>query len=172
MGGISEFNQLISQKIRELIPVQTAWATAKEVDWDKKTMTATGLVDDLDYHNVLLGIGGDFKKPKAGTKCLIGIVSNSANAFLITADEVEEIVFISGESHLTIDPEKMFFTNGESQLTIKDGGFIVKHADENLKSIFSDMIDEINKIIVVNGTSINVGAMTAIKQRLNTVLIE
>jgi hypothetical protein len=156
MGGISEFNQLISQKIRELIPVQTAWATAKEIDWDKKVMTATGLVDDLDYHNVLLGIGGDFKKPKAGAKCLIGIVSNSANAFLITADEVEEMVF----------------TSGESQLTIKDDGFIVKNSNENLKNIFSDMIDEINKIIVVNGTSINVAAMTEIKQRLNTVLIE
>lgn len=156
MGGVSEFNQLISQRIRELIPVQTAWITVKEVDWDKKIMTATGLVDDLDYFNVLLGIGGDYKKPKVGSKCLIGIVSNSANAFLITADEVEEIIF----------------TSGESQLTIKKDGFIVKHANENLKSIFSDMIDEINKIIVVNGTSINVAAMTQIKQRLNSVLIE
>lgn len=156
MGGISEFNQLISQRIKELIPVQTAWATVKNIDWDKKTMTATGLVDDLDYYDVLLGIGGDYKKPKEGTKCLIGIVSNSANAFLITAEEVEEIIF----------------TSGESELTIKEDGFIIKHADENLKSIFSDMIDEINKIIVVNGTSINVAAMTEIKQRLNTVLIE
>lgn len=156
MSGVSEFNQLISQRIKELIPIQTAWATAKEVDWDKKTMTATGLTDDLDYHNVLLGLAGENKKPKLGTKCLIGIVSNSANAFLITAEELDEIIF----------------TSGESQLTIKDGGFIVKHGEENLKSIFSDMIDEINKIIVVNGTSINVSAMIAIKERLNTVLIE
>lgn len=156
MGGISEFNKLISQRIRELIPTQTAWATAKEVDWDKKTMTATGVVDELDFHNVLLGLGADYKKPKIGTKCLIGIVGNSANAFLIAADEVEEILIVSGES----------------QLTVKETGFIVKHADENLKIIFSDMIDEINKIIVVNGTSINVAAMKAIKERLNTVLIE
>ncbi|GGA84705.1 hypothetical protein GCM10008015_26870 [Flavobacterium palustre] len=156
MGGISEFNELISQRIRELIPTQTDWATVKDVNWEKKTMTATGLKDDLDYHDVLLGIGSDFKKPKVGTKCLIGIVGNSANAFLIAADEVEEILIVSGES----------------QLTVKEQGFIVKHGGENLKNIFSDMIDEINKIIVVNGRSINVAAMTAIKERLNTVLIE
>lgn len=156
MEGVTEFNQLLSQKIRELIPIQTAWATAKNIDWNKKTMTATGLTDDLDYHDVLLGLGGEYKKPKEGTKCLIGIVSNSANAFLITAEEVDE----------------MIFTSGESQLTIKEEGFIVKQSNESLKTIFEDMIDEINKIIVINGTSINVAAMTAIKERLKTVLIE
>ena len=156
MEGVTEFNQLLSQKIRELIPIQTAWATAKNIDWDKKTMTATGLTDDLDYHDVLLGLGGEYKKPKEETKCLIGIVSNSANAFLITAEEVDE----------------MIFTSGESQLTIKEEGFIVKQSNESLKTIFEDMIDEINKIIVINGTSINVAAMTAIKERLKTVLIE
>lgn len=156
MEGVTEFNQLLSQKIRELIPIQTAWATAKDIDWDKKMMTATGLTDDLDYHDVLLGIGGEFKKPKRGTKCLIGIVSNSANAFLITAEAVDEIVYSSGDS----------------QLTIKEDGFIVKQKNESLKAIFVDMIDEINKIIVINGTSINVAAMKAIKERLKTVLIE
>lgn len=156
MEGVTEFNQLLSQKIRELIPIQTAWATAKDIDWDKKMMTATGLTDDLDYHDVLLGIGGEFKKPKRGTKCLIGIVSNSANAFLITAEEVEETIIVSGES----------------QLTIKEDGFIIRQSNESLKTIFEDMIDEINKIIVINGTSINVAAMTAIKERLKTVLIE
>lgn len=156
MEGVTEFNQLLSQKIRELIPIQTAWTTAKDIDWDKKTMTATGLTDDLDYHDVLLGIGGEFKKPKQGTKCLIGIVSNSANAFLITAEEFDEIVYSSGDS----------------QLTIKENGFIVRQKNESLKTIFVDMIDEINKIIVINGTSINVVAMTAIKERLKTVLIE
>ena len=54
MSGVAEFNRLISQRIKELIPVQTVWATAKSIDWSNKLMVATGLVDDLDYHDVLL----------------------------------------------------------------------------------------------------------------------
>ncbi|SHH75220.1 hypothetical protein [Flavobacterium johnsoniae] len=154
--SVTEFNQLIAQKINEQIPVQTVWATVKDVDWENKTMTATGLIDDLDYFDVLLGIGDHYCKPIVGTNCLIGSVDNSANTFLISASEVEETIF----------------TSGDSELTIKEDGFIIKQSNESLKKVFNDMIDEINKIIVINGTSINVAAMTAIKQRLNTVLIE
>lgn len=154
--GLNEFNRLLGQRIRELIPIQTFWATVKSVDWDKKTMTATGLIDDLDNFDVLLGLGSQARKPKIGTKCLLGIIGNSPNAFLIEADELEEFLFKSGES----------------ELTIKTDGFIIKHQDQNLKTVFNDMIDEINKIIVINGTSINVAKMLAIKQRLNTILKE
>ena len=154
--GLNEFNRLLGQRIRELIPIQTFWATVKNVDWDKKTMTATGLIDDLDNFDVLLGLGSQARKPKVGTKCLLGIIGNSPNAFLIEADELEEF----------------FFKSGESELTIKTDGFIIKHQDQNLKTVFNDMIDEINKIIVINGTSINVAKMLAIKQRLNTILKE
>lgn len=156
MEGLEEFNRLLGQRIRELIPIQTTWATVKSVKWDTKTMTATGLNDDLDYFDVLLGIGSQARKPKVGTKCLIGIIGNSANAFLIEADELEEI----------------YFKVNQSELTIKPDGMIVKKGGENLKVVLNDMIDEINKIIVINGTTINVAAMLAIKQRLNTILIE
>lgn len=79
-----------------------------------------------------------------------------SKCFLVEADELEEFVFKSGKS----------------EMTIKDEGFIIKYEGESLKKVFNDMIDEINKIIVINGTSINVPAMVAIKQRLNTILIE
>ena len=151
----NEFNRLLGQRIRELIPIQTSWAIVKSVDWEKKTMTATGLIDDLDNFDVLLGIGAEFRKPKVGTKCLIGIIGNSPNSFLIEADELEEI----------------FYKTGESEFTINDQGFIIKHADESIKAVLNDMIDEVNKIIVINGTTINVAAMEVIKQRLNTILI-
>ena len=156
MEGLEEFNRLLGQRIRELIPIQTTWATVKKVDWEKKTMTATGLEDDLDYFDVLLGISSEARKPKVGTKCIIGIIGNSANAFLIEADELEEIIFKVNQTELTITPS----------------GFIVKKGGENLKKVLNDLIDEINKIIVINGTTINVAAMNLIKQRLNTILIE
>lgn len=154
MDGLDEFNKLLGQRIRELVPIQTTWAKVKSVDWDKKTMTATGLLDDLDFYDVLLGIGSQSRKPKVGTKCLIGIIANSSNAFLIEADELEEIVHKIGNVELIQKPE----------------GFVLKNGSQDLKTVLNDMIDEINKIIVINGTTINVSAMVAIKNRLNTIL--
>jgi hypothetical protein len=46
----------------------------------------------------------------------------------------------------------------------------VNAGGENLKSILSDFIDEVAKIIVVQGTSPNVPALNLIKQRLNKIL--
>lgn len=155
MEGLEEFNRLLGQRIRELIPITMTWATVKSVDWEQKTMTATGLSDDLDYFDVLLGIGSEVRKPKVGTKCLIALIGNSANAILIEADQLEQFQIQVGTSKMIIKPE----------------GIIVQKGGENLKVILNDMISEINKIIVINGTSINVPAMNAIKERLNTILI-
>lgn len=91
MEGLEQFNALLGQRIRELIPVQTTWAIVKEVDWTNKTMTATGVTDDLDYFNILLGLGSEYRKPVVGSKCLIGIIEKSNNGFLIIADEIEAI---------------------------------------------------------------------------------
>lgn len=124
------------------------------VDWNKKTMTVRSLVDGLEYFNVLLGLGYVQQKPKVNTKCIVGLYDGSVGGFLLEADEVEEALY----------------TINETQLTIKDEGFVLKKANDDLKTVLNDLIDEINKIIVVNGTSINVAATTDIKQRLNSIL--
>jgi len=80
------------------VKVQTAWAIAKEIDWDAKKMDAIGVADDLAYFGVLLGIGSEYRKPKENTLCLIGLIENNAAAtFLIYAEELEETVFNGGE---------------------------------------------------------------------------
>lgn len=90
--GVSEFNELLGRRIKELMPVQTVWAVCKSVDWDKKVMIATGQTDSLDYEDVSLGLGFQYIKPKAQTICLLGIEENNpANTFLINATEIEEI---------------------------------------------------------------------------------
>lgn len=63
----------------------------------------------------------------------------------------------------------------------KTGGYLLAAAEleglqimsqnESLKDVLNDLIDEVNKILVVHGTTINIAAMTAIKQRLNKILI-
>lgn len=170
-SNIVEFGKLINQKAKAQVDVQTHWCNVKSVDWEKKTMIATGLVDELDFHEVNLGIGSIYKRPKVKTKCLIGIINNNlADAFLIECDEVEEIVF----------------TSGTSILTINEDGFVVKQSDESLKDVLNDLIteinklnDEVSKIVVSIGVTPNVptlllikNATTQINDRLNNILIE
>ena len=50
-------------------------------------------------------------------------------------------------------------------------GVRVVSQNESLKDVLNDFIDEVNKIIVVHGTTINKVAVTAIKQRLNKILL-
>lgn len=156
MNSLREFSELIKQKIKEGVPVQNALGVVKEVDWEAKTCTVVGLVDDLEYYNVLLGFDVHYTHPEVGAKVLIGLVHNSSHSFLIWTEKAQEVNY----------------TVGESKLLIKDNGFAVQVGNESLKACLNDMIDELNKIIVIVGTTINVPAMTAIKQRLNTVLIE
>lgn len=155
MGALDEFVRLLKEKQKSQTQPQVVWATVKTVDWEKRTMVATGLVDDLEYYDVLLGLGNTYKKPKQGSKCLLGVIGNhSAFTFLIEAESVEEMLVVSGES----------------EMTVKEEGFIIKRADQSLTQVLNDFIDEVNKIVVINGTTINVAAVTLIKQRLNTIL--
>lgn len=156
-GEFKRFSELISKRFKEMAEIQTAWVVVKSVDWSEKTMVATGVADELDYFDVLLGLDADYKRPKVGAKAIIGIIDNQpGNSFLIYAEQLEEIEI----------------NVGKSLLHIKDNGFILKQGSESFKTVLNDMIDELNKIIVIQGTTINVPAMNLIKQRLNNILIE
>ena len=112
-----------------------------EVDWNNKTMTVKGLIDDLEFYDVLLGLRSFYKKPKVGAKCLIGLIlNNEAATFLIEAEAVDEL----------------FIEVGTSTFKIDANGFLVKRDNETLKKVLNDLIVELNKIIVIQGTSINV----------------
>lgn len=156
MKATDEFIRLMKEQQKSAVNPQLIWAIVKEVDWAEKTMIAEDLVDGLSYFDVLLGLGSFYRRPKVGTKCLLGILGDKVAAtFLIEAEAFEESVFISGETSFTIE----------------ETGFIVKKGGESLKTILNDFIDEVNKIVVIQGRTIDVAAVTLIKQRLNTVLI-
>lgn len=157
MGALEEFTRLMKEQGKSAVKPQLVWAKVKEVDWESKTMTATDLVDGLDYFDVLLGIGAVYQKPKLGAKCMLGVLGNKASAtFLIEAEAIEETIYISDKT----------------KFVIKENGFVIQQNKESLKSVLNDFIDEVNKIVVIYGNTINKGAVTAIKQRLNTILIE
>lgn len=156
MSGIQRFNNLLGQRFKDMTEIQTAWCKVVSVDWDNKVMDVMGVVDDLEYFDVVLGLGSDNKKPVPGCLCIIGIIGNGpGNSFLIHAEQLEE----------------MEVRVGSSLLHVKKEGFILKQNSESLKIVLNDLIDELNKIVVIQGRSINVPAMVAIKQRLNKILI-
>lgn len=154
---IDEFAKLIAKNSKDQEKVQTYWCTVTEVDWEEKTMTVKGLVDDLEFYNVLLGLSSFYRKPKIGAKCLVGLIMNQdASTFLIDCESFEEAIW----------------KTQDAELKIMNTGFSVKVGDESLKTILGDYIDEVNKIKVIYGNTINVAATTVIKDRLNSVLIE
>ena len=117
-NSIQEFKQNINEMAQRHVKVQTVWARVKSVDWDSRLMVATGVVDNLDYEDVQLGIGFRYIKPKIGTMCLLGLIENNdAATYLIEAAEVEEYICTVGTSVLTVTKEGFKMERGNESLT-------------------------------------------------------
>lgn len=183
-AALDEFTELMRKSGKRMVPIQTEWCEVKEVDWEDKTMTAEGILNGLEYFDILLGIGSIYKRPKVGTKALIGSIANTKASFMIECEAFEEMVIVSQES----------------KFIMNEDGFIVIQGGESLKVIINDLIQSINdqnekvqeisgkiqEIIVLQGTSPDVPGLqvidqdlgmivqsnNAINDRLNTVLIE
>lgn len=59
---------------------------------------------------------------------------------------------------------------GKTNIVIDNSGTQMEGQNENLSTVLSDFIDEVAKIIVVQGTSPNVSALNTIKQRMKKIL--
>jgi hypothetical protein len=151
---IAEFKKLMTEKAKSQVPIQTEWVTVKSVNWDDKTMVGTGELNELDYEDVLLGLGAVYKKPKVGSLALVGKINNSAGCFLIDCEGYEEIELNSD------------ITN----LQVKKKGIRLKRNGEDLLSVMNDFEAEVLKTFTQNGMAFDPAKFTLIKQRLNAVL--
>ncbi|MBU2923060.1 hypothetical protein KO504_17050 [Winogradskyella psychrotolerans] len=87
---IEAFGGLLENLMKGNAKIQTHYAYVTDVDWEAKTATVKGLLDDLEFYDVLLGLGSSFIKPSIDSKCLIGVIlNNDAQTFLISAEEIE-----------------------------------------------------------------------------------
>lgn len=76
---------------------QLRWVRVDKVDRDNRSMDVLGVVDNLEYYDIQLGLGALCIYPKPGTICLVGIIEGQeTDAFLISAEEVDEIVLNGG----------------------------------------------------------------------------
>lgn len=133
---ITEFGKLLNQRTKKLIDVQTYWVKVKDINWNEKTMTAIGVVDDLEFYEVSLGIGSIHRKPTIDSRCLIGIINNNANdTFLIECAECEEIE-ISDKTAF-----KWLLKNGELTMNGNQFGGLVKATELKTE------LDKVNLIL-------------------------
>lgn len=92
--------------------------------------------------------------PKLGSTVIIGVFKGTEKAVVLSVSEAEKVEFNIENTSCEIDA----------------AGYKVERSGENLKTVLNDYIDEVNKIVVLQGTSINVAATTLIKTRLNKIL--
>lgn len=119
MKSLDEFSQLFNLHQKNNVQIATKWAIVTAVDWEKKTCDVKDLTDDLEYYDVLLGLGSIYKKPVLDTKCLIGIVQNSAQAFLIECEESELIQLNDGELGGLVKAEELKIQIDKNTLALK-----------------------------------------------------
>lgn len=146
MDGYYELKNIISETAKGHINAAMVWATVKEVDWDKKEMTATGLTDGLDYYEVLLGLGGRYVKPKQDSKVLLSVIEGQVqHTVLLFASEIEEEVLISGDIEIVIN-EGGIKLNGDSNgglvisAEVADDLNAIKQDLNNLKTVFQSWV--------------------------------
>lgn len=131
-SNIIEFGKLLTSKTKKLIDVQTHWCIVKEVDWDKKTMTATGVIDGCDFFEVNLGIGSINRNPTIGSKCIVGIINNNAaDAFLIECESVDEIEISDATGFKLVLKDGKMTINGETFGGIVNAIELKKQVDKN-----------------------------------------
>ena len=113
--NIQNLGNVLNERTQYMINVQTHWAVVKDIDWEAKTMTATGLVDDCDFFDVNLGIGSVYTKPVIGSKCLIGIINNNiVDAFLIQSEQIELIELVDKSGFKIILNDGKMTINGDA----------------------------------------------------------
>jgi hypothetical protein len=94
--------------------------------------------------------------PRTGSYVLVADLSNGnyRSLAVVAYSEIDSV-------EINID---------KSNIVIDKAGMTVEREGENLLDALSDFIDEVSKIIVLQGTSPNVPALNAIKMRLNKIM--
>ena len=153
--GATALAEVLYEAMRGRVPVQTKWAVAKSVDWDERTMTASGLDDDLEFYDVNLGLNSTAYRPAIDSKCLLGLMeNNNAAAFLIWCEDVEEIAM----------------RTEDCELVMNENGFKLKKGTDSLQKLMAEFLDEMIKVKVVQGVTPNVLKLTDIQTRFNDLL--
>ncbi|MBE7661069.1 MULTISPECIES: hypothetical protein [Tenacibaculum] len=138
--------------------LKTSIGKVTEITETTCTVEREHLSELLDVR--LNAVVGDFESsfivyPKINSEVLVvEIENNPQETAIIKYTEIDRVT-------IQID---------EFEVDCNKQGLSVGNKGESFKTIVNDLIDELNKILVIQGNTINVPAMNAIKKRFNKVL--
>jgi hypothetical protein len=133
-------------------------ATVVSVDTTKRTcevqlLNEGGNITDVNLQAIESGTKGLLLVPKKDSVVMIAFL-DKANAIVVLMSEVETYT-------LSIDKFK---------LEIDNTGILIANQTDTLKTLVGELIDYINAIVVVQGTSPNVAGLNALKTKFNNLL--
>lgn len=111
-------------------------------------------IDDVRLKSMVKAGNKFIVRPADNSLVLIGRIANSDEWVVVSVDEVEYL----------------FVKLGTVEMKVDDNGFVIKKGTDTLQKVLSDIIAEVNNIVVLMGTSPNVAALTAIDNRLKEFL--
>lgn len=130
-GALTEFARLLKEKAKSQVPVQTEWVTVTAVDWEAKSMTATGNENDLEYFDIDLGLGSVCKRPVIGTTALVGTIHNGSACYMIDCEEFTEILITDKTGFKILLKDGLLTLNGDSLGGIVKADELKAQVDKN-----------------------------------------
>ncbi|MEO2080604.1 MAG: hypothetical protein ABGW88_13670 [Leeuwenhoekiella sp.] len=150
--------EALEKLVAKYTKVQLVRAKVTEVSGD----VCTAMVSDESKTFFKVGLNAvltnaESKKlsyPKVGSWVILAVIDGNTTANIISFSEVDKTYFKTGTTVSEVDAE----------------GHRIERENETLREALNDLIDEINKIKVIYGNTINVPEMLNIKTRINKIL--
>lgn len=159
MGALEQaIEAAVKQVSRKLRVNQVLAGTVTEVGETSCTVARDGAPE---LHNVRLNAIDDSLDsyitvyPVVGSAVLVGLIEGmKTEAVMLRCSEVDTVKLKIGDSTLLIDKN----------------GFSMVRQNESLVNALTDLVAEVQKIVVVIGTNPNITALELIKERITQIL--
>lgn len=155
------YEQQILERMKELFksPKSTMLATVKSVAASEFTCVLYDEDTDLEYNDIRLRPTLDEKEsvtlfPKVGTWCLAVRIEEDDDWVAIAFGEIDKVRIKVGTAIIEQDAT----------------GLLVKKGNDTLHDVLTGFIDEVMKIVVLQGTSPNLVALAQLKVKAQNLL--
>lgn len=153
----ADIKQELEKLAGKFTPATIITAEVKGVNSDDTIIAelSTGLVlDDVRLKSVITTGDKIVILPAIGSLVQIAAIENSNEYIVLATEAITKVNIKIGQTEFIQDANTFTFKKGS----------------DSLAKIIGEVIDEINKVVVMVGTSPNVSALTAIKTRLNQLM--
>ena len=152
------FEKFLEKYLQNKAVRTVGFGVATDITEDNCTVLRDGQPELLDvrFHAMDTKPGSHhITIPADKSSVMYAIIDNQeAEAVILMCSEIDRIIYKVGKAQYELDKD----------------GHLIQFDNEKLSTAITDLINEVAKIIVINGRSPNVLALTAIKNRINKIL--